>query len=93
MLNPASINTGADADAKTDARRNFFIQCSWDIEKIAAISLATHKRTVYQELAKLCQAGPKVAPGWPVGSPCLPCGDVGIIETQEPSDKRRIGHS
>jgi hypothetical protein len=38
MLNPASINTGADADAKTDARRNFFIQCSWEIKKIAAKS-------------------------------------------------------
>jgi hypothetical protein len=34
-LNPATNSTGTDTDAKTDARRNFFIQCSWEIKKIA----------------------------------------------------------
>jgi hypothetical protein len=56
MLNPASINTGADADAKTDARRNFFIQCSWEIKKIAAKIIYTCMGTVSRELARVRQA-------------------------------------
>jgi hypothetical protein len=63
-LNPARASAETNADAKTDARRNFFIQCSWEIKKIV-IDSSTRKGTICQQLpsgARLLD--PRVADIW-----------------------------